>query len=83
MPAYASRTDKSWLLIKHPDKYASEKDITAENPRSVLSRRLLADIARESGRDVEKASTGDPGKVVSSRARTAEKSPQRRKRASP
>jgi bifunctional non-homologous end joining protein LigD len=57
---YGSRADKSWLLIKHRDKYASEKDIEEEEPRSVLSRRLLADIAREEGGDVEKASTGDP-----------------------
>lgn len=80
---YGSRADKSWLLIKHRDKYASEKDITAEKPRSVLSRRLLADIARESVGNVEKASTGDPGKAVNSRARTAGRSPQKRKRAKP
>jgi bifunctional non-homologous end joining protein LigD len=80
---YGRRADKSWLLIKHRDKYSSEKDITTEKPRSVLSRRLLADIARESGGDVEKASTGDPGKAVNSRTRTAEKSPQRRERAKP
>jgi bifunctional non-homologous end joining protein LigD len=57
---FGSKADKSWLLIKHRDKYASSKDIEAEEPRSVLSRRLLADIAREGGGDVEKASTGDP-----------------------
>ena len=78
---YGSRADKSWLLIKHRDRYASEKDIAAEKPRSVLSRRLLADIARESGGDIEKAATGDPGKALNSRARTASKSPQGRKRA--
>ena len=76
---YGSRADKSWLLIKHRDKYASEKDIPTEKPRSVLSRRLLADIARESGGDIEKASTGDPGKAINSR--TAENGLQRRKRA--
>jgi len=51
----------TWLLIKHRDQYASTKDITQEEPRSVASRRLLADIARDEGGDVESASLGDPG----------------------
>jgi len=51
--------DRSWLLIKHKDQYASTKDIAAEEPRSVLSRRLLADVARDEGGNVEKAATGD------------------------
>src|SRR5271165_1734965 len=50
----------AWLLIKHRDQYASEKDVTQEEPRSVVSRRLLADIARDGGGDVERASQGDP-----------------------
>jgi bifunctional non-homologous end joining protein LigD len=49
----------AWLLIKHRDQYASEKDVTQEEPRSVASRRLLADIARDGGGDVERASQGD------------------------
>lgn len=57
---YGGKTDKAWLLIKHRDRYASKKDITAEKPRSVLSRGLLADIARAHGGDVDKAATGDP-----------------------
>jgi hypothetical protein len=57
---YGSKSDKSWLLIKHRDQFASQEDIVAEQPRSVLSRRLLADIARQGGGDVEKAATGDP-----------------------
>jgi bifunctional non-homologous end joining protein LigD len=80
---YGSRADKSWLLIKHRDKYASEKDVTTEKPRSVLSQRLLADIAREGGGDVEKAATGDPGKATNSKARRVGKSLQKRKRAKP
>lgn len=59
---FGSKADKSWLLIKHRDRYASEKDIEEEEPRSVLSRRLLADIARDEGGDVDKASSGDPKK---------------------
>ncbi|HUK30444.1 MAG TPA: DNA polymerase ligase N-terminal domain-containing protein [Candidatus Acidoferrum sp.] len=50
----------TWLLIKHRDRYASAKDVTQEEPRSVASRRLLAEIARDEGGDVERASTGDP-----------------------
>src|SRR5208337_4638698 len=50
----------AWLLIKHRDQYASEKDVTQEEPRSVASRRLLADIARDEGGDVERAAMGDP-----------------------
>jgi bifunctional non-homologous end joining protein LigD len=50
----------SWLLIKHRDQYASKGDITTEEPYSALTHRLLVDIAREEGGDVEKAATGDP-----------------------
>ena len=57
---YGSRADKSWLLIKHRDKFASTHDITVTKPRSVVSHKLLADIARDGGGDVEKAATGDP-----------------------
>lgn len=52
--------DKSWLLIKHRDQHASRQDVTTGKPRSVLSRRLLAGIARDGGGNVEKAATGDP-----------------------
>ena len=50
----------SWLLIKHRDRYASTEDVTADEPYSVSSGRLLADIARDGGGDVAKAATGDP-----------------------
>jgi bifunctional non-homologous end joining protein LigD len=56
----ASRGKPSWLLIKHRDAYASDVDITDEQPASAISDRLLADIARDNGGDVEKAATGDP-----------------------
>ena len=51
---------ESWLLIKHRDEFASAEDITAELPLSVLSGRLLADIAHDGGGDIKKAATGDP-----------------------
>jgi bifunctional non-homologous end joining protein LigD len=59
----SSTAGKSWLLIKHRDKYASTIDIVREKPRSVISRRLLVQIAREHGGDVTKAATGDPPKL--------------------
>jgi bifunctional non-homologous end joining protein LigD len=54
------RGRSAWLLIKHRDQYASKLDITAEEPYSVLTRRLLADIARDGGGNVRQAATGDP-----------------------
>ena len=49
-----------WLLIKHRDEYASTRDIAEEEPRSVISKRILIEIARDEGGDLEKAATGDP-----------------------
>ena len=49
-----------WLLIKHRDRYATSEDVVATKARSVISNRLLAGIARDSGGDVVKAAKGDP-----------------------
>jgi bifunctional non-homologous end joining protein LigD len=58
---FASNPARStWLLIKHRDQFASTKDVTEEEPRSVASQRLLAEIAKDEGGDVERASMGDP-----------------------
>jgi len=57
---FGSTGGKSWLLIKHRDRFASNIDITAQEPRSATSNRLLAEIASEEGGDVAKASSGDP-----------------------
>ena len=51
---------RKWLLIKGRDKYARTTDITKTRARSVRTKRLLADIARDEGGNVEKAATGDP-----------------------
>jgi bifunctional non-homologous end joining protein LigD len=51
---------RQWLLMKHRDRYASTKDVTEDAPRSVVTRRLLAEIAEQEGGDVKKAATGDP-----------------------
>ncbi len=56
---------RQWLLIKHRDRYASAEDITLTKPRSVLTRRLLAGIARDEGGDVATAATGDPPRTAS------------------
>ncbi|MEX0881125.1 MAG: DNA polymerase ligase N-terminal domain-containing protein [Thermoanaerobaculia bacterium] len=50
----------SWLLIKHRDEWAGERDIAEEQPRSVVSNRLLVEIARDEGGNMEKAADGDP-----------------------
>jgi bifunctional non-homologous end joining protein LigD len=50
----------AWLLIKHRDAYASTEDITLEAPRSAVTNRTMAEIARDGGGDVARAATGDP-----------------------
>lgn len=50
----------AWLLIKHRDDFVSDEDIAETRPRSVVSNRLLTEIAIDEGGDIEKASTGDP-----------------------
>jgi hypothetical protein len=54
----------NWLLIKHRDEFASTKDIEMQAPTSVLSGRLLREIAADEGGDVTKAATGDPAPVA-------------------
>jgi bifunctional non-homologous end joining protein LigD len=58
---YARSSNPQWLLIKHRDRYASTGDVLIDQPRSVASGRLLAEIARDEGGHVEKAAKGDPG----------------------
>ena len=57
---YQGQGKTSWLLIKHRDEFATDGDIAEEKPRSVVSNRLLIEIARDEGGDMEKAATGDP-----------------------
>jgi bifunctional non-homologous end joining protein LigD len=78
---FGGKPGKSWLLIKHRDKYASTEDITAEEPRSVVSKRLLVQIAKDAGGNVEKAATGDPpGKKKTSLRSTKAANPPRKAR---
>ncbi len=53
-----------WLLIKHRDETASKRNIADEEPRSVVSERLLVEIARDEGGNMEKAADGDPPKLL-------------------
>lgn len=68
---FGGSSKPTWLLIKHRDKYGSDADITATKPKSALSGRLLADIAKENGGDVEEAATGDPAPPKARKAATA------------
>lgn len=52
--------DRQWLLIKHRDQYAATDDITVSSPRSVVTQRTLAEIAKDEGGNIAKAATGDP-----------------------
>ena len=53
-------TRNPWLLIKHRDETASKRNIADEEPRSVVSGRLLVEIARDEGGNMAKAADGDP-----------------------
>jgi len=64
---YGGSKKPQWLLIKHRDRYVSTEDILTEEPRSVLTRRLLSEIARDEGGDVVKAAKGDPARAAAAR----------------
>jgi bifunctional non-homologous end joining protein LigD len=50
----------AWLLIKHRDEWETTEDVTELFPRSVVTNRLLVEIARDEGGDVRRAAEGDP-----------------------
>ena len=50
----------SWLLIKHRDQYASTSDVLTEKPRSAISKRSMAGIAKAAGGNIAKAAASDP-----------------------
>jgi bifunctional non-homologous end joining protein LigD len=52
--------DRKWLLMKRKDEFANAGDIAVDEPRSVRTKRLLAEIAKDEGGDVKKAASGDP-----------------------
>ena len=53
-----------WLLIKHRDEWVSTEDIAELAPRSVVTDRLLIEIARDEGGDMKKAADGDPPELL-------------------
>jgi bifunctional non-homologous end joining protein LigD len=58
-----TRGARQWLLIKHRDEYASAEDLTETHPRSIVSGRTLAEIARVAGasaRQLVQAQGADP-----------------------
>jgi bifunctional non-homologous end joining protein LigD len=78
---YGSSSKTSWLLIKHRDEFASgDVDVAQEMPRSAVSNRLLAEIARDAGGDFQKAATGDP--ILKPAAKAANKVPKSSRSAS-
>ena len=52
------------VLIKHRDEFAGKTDIAEEAPRSIVSKRILAEIARDEGGDIVKAASGDPPALI-------------------
>jgi bifunctional non-homologous end joining protein LigD len=79
----ASSGRPAWLLIKHRDTYASDREITASKPNSVVSKRTLAAIAAAGGGDVRKAAAGDPSGRGRRPAPAATVSPARVRRRAP
>ncbi|HEY3197834.1 MAG TPA: DNA polymerase ligase N-terminal domain-containing protein [Nitrospirales bacterium] len=70
--------DRQWLLIKHRDQYAATDEITDSSPRSVVTQRTLAEIAKDEGGNIAKAATGDPlvlPPLVGRKNRSKRKSP--------
>ncbi len=57
----------AWLLIKHGDAYASDRDITAAMPDSVVSQRTLAATAPAEGGTARKAASGAPARRASAK----------------
>ena len=76
----ASSGRPAWLLIKHRDDYASDRDVTTAMPASVISHRPLEEIARAEGRNVKTAAVGDLSRRVRQRGKA---SPTPRSRARP
>ena len=71
-----ARDSRTWLLIKHGDDGETEADVIDRAPRSVLTNRLLAEIAFDEGGDVERAARADPADAI----RALMRDPKTRKR---
>jgi bifunctional non-homologous end joining protein LigD len=71
----------SWLLIKHRDEAATTDDVAERAPRSVVSDRLLAEIAFEEGGDVRQAASADPASAIEAALRDPRTAKRKRKKA--
>jgi bifunctional non-homologous end joining protein LigD len=79
----ASSGRPTWLLIKHRDEEANDTDVAETAPRSVVSKRLLAEIAWQEGGNVEKAASGDPTAEIQKLVRNPAAVTARKKRRKP
>src|SRR5207245_1628827 len=69
-----TRGGRQWLLIKHRDEHVSTDDVTVANPRSVVSGRTMAAIARVAGaseRQLARAAGADPATTEARAAKAA------------
>ena len=58
------RDSRSWLLLKRRDRFARSGDVTKRAPRSVVSQRLMAEIAFDEHGDLGTAASADPPEAI-------------------
>lgn len=71
--------ENSWLLIKHNDKYASEKDVTAKD-KSVVSKKTIAQVEKTSNKIWESNREKTTEKKSAKRAKSTRAKPAAKKR---
>jgi bifunctional non-homologous end joining protein LigD len=78
-----TRGGRQWLMIKHRDQWAGATDLTVSQPRSVVSRRTMAAIARAAGataRQLSDAMAADPVPAAASESSPESRDARRRRR---
>jgi bifunctional non-homologous end joining protein LigD len=63
--------DNAWLLIKHNDKYASDKDVTLKE-KSVVSKKTIEQVEKTSG-NIYGQTSKPPAKTTAAKATAAKK----------
>ena len=58
------RDSRSWLLLKRRDRSARSGDVSKRAPRSVVSQRLMAEIAFDEHGDLGTAASADPPEAI-------------------
>jgi bifunctional non-homologous end joining protein LigD len=71
------RDSRSWLLLKRRDASARSGDVTKRAPRSVLSQRLMAEIAFDEKGDLATAASADPPEAIRALIRARRPGPAR------